>query len=361
MKYFIIPTVRPKSPPQLTPIVPSQKISPAKAVPTLIIPTLTLTPTPSKYISPRPTNRPPPQTSTSTSRLSSSKIGIFILSNYSEGAKSIVASGPRVIKVMDPQSNSSLMNAVREYKNRFPQGIVIMRVYEGTPGLRYDLEKDPEESAQNFWQQVLQPAINKMQLSDRQLIDYFAGPNEYENIPGLDSSESSSWSGKFWARLAQIISSNGFKPAVGEIPVGNPDENNLEGFVPALEAIKQTGGVFTYHAYTIKYTKDTGVEYYYSLRYRLFNDWLKQHHPDLINLPTILTEGGVDEVGDPKTSGWQAKGSAQEYQDWLSWYDTQIKNDSSIIGVTLFQIGDGHWSSFNLDPVAGWLSNYLKQ
>jgi hypothetical protein len=77
-------------------------------------------------------------------------------------------------------------------------------------------------------------------------------------------------------------------------------------------------------------------------------------------MPLILTEGGVDFSGDPSTSGWQARGTQADYERWLNWFDGQMQQDSYVMGCTLFENGDpGGWSSFDLEPIAGWFKNYL--
>jgi hypothetical protein len=105
---------------------------------------------------------------------------------------------------------------------------------------------------------------------------------------------------------------------------------------------------------------DTGVEYYYSLRYRQFYSQFATQYPDLLNLPLILTEGGVDQSGTASTSGWQARGTAADYERWLNWFDHQLALDSYVLGCTLFEIGNpAGWSSFDLEPIGSWLGNYL--
>jgi len=148
--------------------------------------------------------------------------------------------------------------------------------------------------------------------------------------------------------------------------VGNPPgttqqiQNYISAFVPALRQAKSFGGAWSYHAYTINYTTDTGVEYYYSLRYRQFYSQFTSQYPDLADTPLILTEGGVDQSGTPSTSGWQARGTASDYERWLNWFDHQLAQDSYVLGCTLFEIGNPNgWSSFDLEPIAGWLGNYL--
>jgi hypothetical protein len=80
-------------------------------------------------------------------------------------------------------------------------------------------------------------------------------------------------------------------------------------------------------------------------------------------MPLILTEGGVDESGTPATSGWQARGTAADYERWLNWFDSQLQQDLYVMGCTLFEIGNPEswgWPSFDLEPIAGWMRNYLR-
>ncbi len=299
-------------------------------------------------------------------RLSQSKLGIHLIGRYTDGARKIVAAGPKVIKVLDPQVSSEMVEAMRDYKQRYPNGIVVMRVWERTPQIRYHLTDNPIASAEDFWRKVLEPAINRLSPSDRKLVDFLEGPNEGENTPTWESVESARWFGRFWERLAMLIAEAGFRPCVGSIAVGNPpgtiDEIHakLEAFVPALQAAKRYRGAWSYHAYSLEYTTDLKVEIWYSLRYRLFYEFLRKRHSDLANLPIILTEGGIDKAGNPKTDGWRARGDAEKFQAWLQWFDAELRKDREVVGVTLFQIGDPQgWWSFDLEPISDWLASYL--
>lgn len=289
--------------------------------------------------------------------VSDSKLGVFIL-GQSNTAPTIVDSGPKVIKVMDPQSNSTILEYVREYKKKYPESIVVLRVYEGTVGRGYSLSDNPEGAAQDFWNGVLSPALAKLG-SDKELFDYVSGPNEFDNTPIINSQESVEWTNRFWLQLAELIAGAGLRPLLGEIPVGNLGPEYLDGLVPSLQFIKSKGGAWSYHAYTLHYTTDISDEYYYSLRYRQFYEYFREKYPDLTDLPMILTEAGVDESGGPATSGWQARGDASKYKNWLMWFDSEIKKDQYILGSTIFQLGDSHWSSFNIEPLASWLASYL--
>jgi len=313
--------------------------------------------------------------------LSQSKLGTFILSNYSDGAQKIVRAGPSVIKVLDPQANDSLMQAVRDYKSMYPQGIVLMRVYV-PQSVQYGLDDDPVESAQDFWDRHLGPEVTKLSASDKQLIDYLGGPNYNENFQSnkLSTEQELTWFNNFWIKLMDLMSTNGFKPNFGEFYVAGIDKEQIPYFVGALGKVKELGGIWSYHGYTLKYVTDADYERGFSLHYRTFYEYLAANHPDLANIKMVLTEGGVDCLGRPQ-DGWNGRdpqpgeefygycggegplrrGNADNFKTYLPWYDEQLKKDSYILGVTLFQIGDNSnsWKAGNLEPIADWLATYL--
>jgi hypothetical protein len=295
--------------------------------------------------------------------LSNSKLSAHLINGYTVGSSNIVAGKPRVLKVLALDSGfpSGLVQAMRDYKAKAPGGKIVVRVYSPK---NYSLANDPTASALDFWTTVIQPPLNGISASDRALIDYLEGPNEGETpTVGYPSSpQGSQWFNQFWTNLTPLIAAAGYKPCVGSIAVGNPGSlADLDPIVPALRQAKAAGGAWSYHAYTIQYSTDVGVEVWYSLRYRQFYTYFgQQGYSDLLNLPLILTEGGVDATGDPSTSGWQARGTAAQYERWLNWFDGQMSQDSYLLGCTLFENGDPTgWSSFELEPIAGWLKTYL--
>ncbi len=298
--------------------------------------------------------------------LSKSRVSIHLIGRYTNGARKIVAAGPRTLKVLGLENGlgAEMLAALRDYKSRYPAGKTVLRIYTQW---RHNAAATPEANAQDFWNRVLAPPLSLLSQSDRLLIDYLEGPNEGESTPTWQTIADARWFGRFWAALAPTIKNNGYLPCAGSIPVGNPPgtpseiEAKIEAFVPALQACLQAGGAWSYHAYTIQYTTDPGVEYWYSLRYRQFYDFLNRRYPALASLPMILTEGGVDESGNPQTSGWQARGTAAKFQNWLTWYDGELRKDPYILGVTLFQSGDSAgWPSFDVEPIADWLAAYLR-
>jgi len=300
-------------------------------------------------------------TSSVLAQLSSSHISAHLINSYTSGSSNIIAGHPRVLKILD--LGGDMLAAARAYKAGTPGGKIVLRIY--TP-VSYPNTSDPGASATNFWTTVLQPPLNSLSSSDRALIDYLEGPNEGDSTPTWGSLSDALWFTRFWTNLAPLIAAAGFKPCVGSIAVGNPPgapsqiQAFISTFVPALRQAKALGGAWSYHAYTLNYTTDANVEYYYCLRYRQYYSQFASQYPDLVSMPLILSEGGVDQSGTPSTSGWQARGTAADYERWLNWFDRQIGQDTYVLGCTLFEIGNpGGWSSFDLEPIGLWMRNYL--
>ncbi len=299
-----------------------------------------------------------------------SKLSAHFINNYTTGSSNIVAGRPRVLKLLglDWGLPSGMLQAMRDYKTKCPAGKVVVRIYTAK---QYSLSNDPTASALDFWSTVLQPALNSLSASDRALIDYLEGPNEGDSTPtlGYPSSaplQASQWFNQFWTNLTPQIVAAGLKPCIGSIAVGNPAgttaemQSYLAAFVPALRQAKAAGGAWSYHAYTINYTTDVSNEIWYSLRYRQFYSYFASAFPDLNTMPIILTEGGVDQSGSPSGSGWQARGTAANYERWLNWFDQQMQQDAVVLGCTLFENGDASgWPSFELEPIGSWMCTYL--
>jgi hypothetical protein len=304
--------------------------------------------------------------------LSSSKLSAHLINNYTAGSSNIVGGHPRALKVLGLDSGfpSGMVQAMRDYKARVPNGKLVVRIYSPRT---WSLANDATASASDFWTNVLQQGLNYLSPSDRALIDYLEGPNEgqtptlgYPNATAQQALQASQWFNQFWTNLTPRIVASGYRPCIGSIAVGNPGgtqsqmQSYLAAFVPALRQAQAAGGSWSYHAYTINYTTDPAVEIWYSLRYRQFYSFFAGSYPDLNGMPLILTEGGVDQSGNPSTSGWQARGPASWYQRWLNWFDQQMQQDPYVLGCTLFENGDSTgWPSFELEPIAGWLGNYL--
>lgn len=312
----------------------------------------TATPTPTSSI-----NTPTPALNPLRTTVSNSKLGVFFINSTTEG-KEIIRAGPRVIKVIDPQINPALMQLVRDYKTMYPNGIVVMRVWQGTTNQQFTTTDNPENAANTFFNNALQPAINQLSAGDKSLISYLSGPNEFEKLPFFWDPGMLQWTNRFWIQLVNLISSAGFKPLIGDIQVSWPNPiSDLTAMIPALTNLRNKGGVFSYHAYSMNAALPQDPNDGNAMRHRMIQSFLANN--GLGNLPIILTEGGF--ASGPYT-GYRTLSNDTGFQNWLTWFDNQLIADSSVLGgVTLFQIGstDPNWDTFDLKYIASWLTNYI--
>jgi len=294
--------------------------------------------------------------------ISDSKLSLHLIARYTPGAEQVVAAGPRVLKVLD--LHGEMLRAARDYKTRWPDGQVVLRIYTQ---VSYPVGSDPAAAGRDYWERFLAPPLRQLPAEDRKLLDFVEGPNECEAYPAWETVENAAWFARFWQALAPLIHAAGFKACVGSIPVGNPPgtpeeiDARIRAFIPALRQVHGLGGAWSYHAYSLKYTTDLGEELWTSLRYRRFYDLFRQEAPDLLDLPLILTEAGIDLAGNAEKDGWQARGDAAKFQRWLAWFDEQLRQDPYVLGATLFQCGDPTgWRSFETEPINPWLAGHLR-
>ena len=286
---------------------------------------------------------------------SQSKISIHLLNAYSPGAAQIIQAHPRVIKILG--TDGGMMQAARDFKASTPQGKVVCRIF--TPR-RWQVTENPAAAATNFWETVLAPPLN-LSAADKALIDYVEGPNEGDSTPTWASAADTQWYNTFWMHLAPLIANAGFRPLAYSISVGNPPgspaeiQASLDRIAPSLRLCQSLGGGWSYHSYSLPYSTSLTDEIWYSVRYRQYYSYFASRHPDLVTLPLVLTEGGIDGAGP-----WSTRGDTNMFQNWLSWFDSEIRRDSYCLGVTLFQIGNTtDWAGFNVEPVAGWIAGHL--
>src|SRR5688572_3572014 len=287
---------------------------------------------------------------------SQSKISVHLLISYSPGAAQIIQAHPRVIKILG--TDGGMIQAARDFKASTPEGKVVCRIY--TP-LRWSVTDNPAAAGTNFWQTVLAPALVNLSAADKALIDYVEGPNEGDSTPTWASAADTQWYNTFWTHLAPLIANAGFRPLAYSISVGNPPgsqaeiQASLDRIVPSLRLCQSLGGGWSYHSYSLPYSTNLTDEIWYSVRYRQYYSYFASRYPDLVNLPLVLTEGGIDGAGP-----WSTRGDTNRFQNWLAWFDSEIRKDAYCLGVTLFQIGDtGGWNHFNVEAVAPWIANHL--
>ncbi|HPD31137.1 MAG TPA: malectin domain-containing carbohydrate-binding protein [Phycisphaerae bacterium] len=289
-----------------------------------------------------------------------SRLGLHMIINYTSGASQVVNAHPRIHKILD--THGAMLASARDFKNNNPNGVLVLRIYTTKS---YNISHDPAWAATDFWNTVLAPPINSLSAQDRALIDYVEGPNECDSTPCWGSIQNAQWLNNFWLSLAPLIANAGFRPCAFCIPVGNPPgslsdmQAQLDAVVPALRVCKSYNGGWSYHAYTLPYSKSVSTEIWYSLRYRQFYSYFRSTYPDLADLPLLLTEGGVDGQSGEGGPGWKVDDAAR-YVDWLTWFDARMKEDPYVVGCTLFQSGDlSGWFSFDTEEINPWLAQHI--
>lgn len=296
--------------------------------------------------------------------VSECRLGVHFLDDrYTIGARKLVAAGPRVLKLFD--LGPGMREALRDYKTRWPNGTVVVRIWFQRRWTRQD---DPEAAGRAFWKEVLKPQHDRLTNEERRWIDYWEGPNEGDSTPTWESLEDARWFARFTVAMVEAMRRDGAKPLIGNIAVGNPGGKpevmaaKVEAFLPAFEAAARAGGAWGYHAYTIEYSTDLEKESWTSLRYRRILDVVRRSRPDLARLPLILTEAGVDRAGNSHEDGWVSRGSAHEYERWLRWFDAELRKDPTVIGATLFASGGFEsWPSFELEAFLPRLTRMVEE
>ncbi|HNQ90773.1 MAG TPA: hypothetical protein PKM73_19330 [Verrucomicrobiota bacterium] len=288
-----------------------------------------------------------------------SKLGLHVRVRLTDGTRQVLGAHPRILKIVG--TTPAMLETLRTYKAGTPGGLAVLRVPDART---YLVSEDPAASARDFWNRALAPALGALSATDRALIDFVEGPNACDQTPCWGTVDNARWLGDFWSTLAPLIRHNGFRPCAFSIPAGAPGgtaaevEAQLDAIIPALRTCQANDGAWSYHASTASYTQNVAQELATSLRYRQFYDFFRVHAPDLVSLPLLLTEAGID-----NGKGWNdpANGDAAKYQSWLQWWDLEIRKDPAVLGAALFEIGEPEtWASWDLEPMAPWIASHLE-
>lgn len=215
-------------------------------------------------------------------------------------------------------------------------------------------------------------------------VDYWEGWNEFPP----SSAAQWQWFAQFEAERACQMQALGLKAAVGGFSAGTPEYADMVYFLPAIEAVKRCGGIFTLHEYSspvMQYGVNSGIPNAVhvdnagslTLRYRYwYEGYLK---PRGLVVPLVISEAGVDRnvgAGCPRNdggTGWYAcvedwknlgLGDAawQAYMNQLSWYDSEVRKDDYVIGFTIFTAGTSNvegWRTFNIDDLLVPMAVYM--
>jgi hypothetical protein len=271
-----------------------------------------------------------------------------------------------------------------------PQLIIVGRVFsEYNPDEKAKQEADPVAEAR-AWMTHYQA---QYQLNP--LIKLWEGPNEpvFGDAHNPTSASGVAWYAQFEAERVRLLAALGLRAVVGNFATGTLDLPLWPGFLPALRAAHEHGGMLGVHEYSSPWMwwltgayqtqncpdqfatgPGEGDEGWLTLRYRkVYRQHLIPH--GLGALPLVITENGLDATGDacePNTSGpwkthfdfwnrydgrfdpidyWRGPERDPEkyYAEQLMWYDGELQKDAFVMGATLFSVGvTGGWQSFDV-------------
>ncbi len=372
----VIPTVTP--PPVPTVVTPGTIYMP---IISNYIPTPTpIPPTPR----PEPTDTPRPPWPEPLAGQTASKLGLHVLAVYVDPdiLEFVRRVHPRVINAPDDQAGLANIKAVS------PGTVTLSRVNVNGQDNWVTSGVDAAAAAEHY------VAVNLDTYKKNPAVDYWEGINEFNP----QTPEAWDWFTQFEATRVCAMQAQGLHAAVGEFSVGWPNTyDQMVTFLPALEAAKRCGGIFTVHEYNGP-TFSQGVDVnapniipgapalsvsagYFTLRYRFWYEGLLKPR-GLGDLPLVITELAALSQGT-RYGCDQANGICawKQYQDWwvkqgygatgpeayvnlLAWYDAQMRQDPYVLGATIFTTGEfaGHaWASFDLHHALIPLAQYEAQ
>ncbi len=319
--------------------------------------------------------------------VSATKLGLFMMGEYSPEAKEAINSGGvSIINVLNPWENG-LVQAVKDHKEASPRETRVMRIFV-PDGYKATVSTNPKAHAERVFDEIIAQGLDDMKaagaLGD---IDYIVTANEFDTTVQMYNEQETQWTNDFWLRMFEKIEEYnqdnstrvkpcGFSFAVSIPPAdGEPFNNKIsETLIPAFNKLYEMDGALCYHGYSKYYGQTMGPvdtsdinslsdyenESTTAFRYRLILDRLISTDPKFNNLKVIIGETGID--FDGTEDGWRNRspnstahttGDLQDYLEWLEFYEQEIssgKYSQNVIGATIFQSGgQGAWSSYNVD------------
>jgi hypothetical protein len=371
-----MPTETPTRLPTFTPTVtgtPLPTLAPAE--PTLTStptpePTATSTPTAETGVRPTPTPTPTPYPPGPPS-----KLGLFVTKFHPTILEIVAIGQPALVKTLEVDGGFA-----KGLKDVSPNTVIVGRIFLD----QLNLDIDPIPQAHDFVNKLLPLATDPLRMEG---LDAWEAYNE----PVADTVDKMKRLADFDAERTRLLAENGVRSVIGNFASGHPPLELWPHFKPALHAIRQYDGYLGLHEYSAPVMQyragdlqppgdpSEGDEGWLTLRYR------KAYRQHLIpmgygDLPTLITECGVDGLIRPRpgpddAKGWQdfvgtwlANGLRDDppgvYMDQLIWYDQNLQQDDYVKGAAIFLAGsnDRQWDSYDiLGPNAGRLADLLIQ
>jgi hypothetical protein len=304
-----------------------------------------------------------------------SKLGLFV-TQFEPKVLEIVAKGkPALVKTLEIDGGFA-----KGLKDASPTTLIVGRIILG----QLNLDVDPIPLAHDYVNKILPIATDPTRM---EAFDAWEAYNE----PVADTVDKMKRLADFEAERTHILAENGIRSVVGNFAAGHPPLELWPEFKPALDAIRQYNGYLGLHEYSapvMQYRAGDlqpdndpaqGDEGWLTLRYR------KAYRQHLIpmgygNIPTLITECGVDGLirprpGPEEAKGWQDfvemwvdNGLRDDppgvYMDQLIWYDQNLQQDDYIKGSAIFLAGtsDSQWVSYDIiGHNAGRMADLLLQ
>ena len=293
-----------------------------------------------------------------------SKLGIHVQWNCSHDIMKFI----RLMKPILVKSAGDL-GFLAETKEASPSTVTMARF----TGHEQKQDGDPIQAARAFVNAHLEEYLK------HPAVDYWEGYNE-PDVRGRMA-----WYAAFEVERVRLMAQYGLRAAVGGFSTGVPEWEDFEAFLPAIEAVREHGGILTLHEYDAPVMDrsvgaglpgrpglpDRGA---LVLRYRWwYEDFLK---PRGLVVPLVISEAGIDggipNRPGPDGEGWQdfvgywsevglGDDGIQTYLQQLAWYDEQLRQDDYVIGFAVFTAGamNEDWRSFDITNILRHIATYI--
>lgn len=279
-----------------------------------------------------------------------------------DATQSLLAQGqPRLIKLLD-----SFGSAVTTARDLVPNITIVGRIYQPdqpTGG-------DPAQAAAQWWSQ------NSGTITSNDRSIFWEGYNE----PAVGSMDQMTWYTQFEIARVKILAQQGYRACIGQFSTGTPDVTNppiIEAFFPAIDAAIANGGMLCLHEYSSPFMNScfdssSGLGWFTGRYRRLYQQFLI---PTNRSIPLVISENGIDDTGgacgSPNLGGWLAYCDwwaqngypgpcANTYMSQLAWYDSIMREDSYVVGSTLFQIDCPGWDQYDVTTAIPNMIAYMQ-
>lgn len=208
----------------------------------------------------------------------------------------------------------------------------------------------------------------------RRLLQEWSGAQE----PSVGGSESNlEWYNDFEIARVEILAAAGKRASIGQFGVGTPDVTNpalMAKFTPAITTAIAHGGILNVHEYasptlSCGFDNTTGLGWFTGRYRRWYRNVLL---PQNLKIPLVISEAGIDNVGSacgsPNLGGWRNYYKAWNvpdpsayYTQQLAWYDSVLRADDYVLGVTIFCLDISGWTPYDITPAVPDIIAYMNK